>query len=78
MVSASRRFRHGRLFLTSAPKISLGVSSAQYGVSTTRPYAVDWVLSSATDACGTCSMLPQDKGGVVDASLKVILSPRTE
>ncbi|KAI1787199.1 GMC oxidoreductase [Ganoderma leucocontextum] len=28
-------------------------------------------ISTVWHACGTCSMLPQDKGGVVDASLKV-------
>ena len=29
------------------------------------------VHSRCTDACGTCSMMPQEKGGVVDPSLKV-------
>ncbi|KAI1787208.1 GMC oxidoreductase [Ganoderma leucocontextum] len=28
-------------------------------------------ISTSWHACGTCSMLPRDKGGVVDASLKV-------
>ena len=30
-----------------------------------------YVTHLALDACGTCSMLPKDKGGVVDPRLKV-------
>lgn len=34
-------------------------------------------LMQALDVCGSLSMLPKNKGGVVDSDLKVLNSPST-